>query len=230
VHETSPCGFCGCFPPCPVWITQTGKVKKITSACPDAHDSYTYPTENKSTGPNPCTNVPIICPLCDPPMDSQRRRAAIFKYNFEAHVRLAHPTFATPGWPAAAGVHSASPGHPGLALSSEVPSQLISHLELGDGEEKRLGMAISTPWRFVGLHETTTPAPLPSSSSKRPADAALTQAHSPHEPPLPPVKKPRISKSVTTSKSATTQKPAVSKPKRTSRTKALPDPSLLPAV
>jgi hypothetical protein len=53
VHETSACGIRGRSPACPVWITQTGEVKKATSVCPDAYDSYTYLTENKSTGPQP---------------------------------------------------------------------------------------------------------------------------------------------------------------------------------
>lgn len=40
----------------------------------------------KSTSASPCTNVPILCPLC--PASSE----AMWKYNLEAHLKVVHPT------------------------------------------------------------------------------------------------------------------------------------------
>jgi hypothetical protein len=40
----------------------------------------------KSTDASPCTNIPIMCPLCPAASD------AVWKYNLEAHLKTVHST------------------------------------------------------------------------------------------------------------------------------------------
>ncbi|KAJ7934543.1 hypothetical protein B0H13DRAFT_1591568 [Mycena leptocephala] len=46
--------------------------------------SFRYAIAATSTSTSPCSNVPVICPLCGP------KRAAVWKYSLDAHFRTVH--------------------------------------------------------------------------------------------------------------------------------------------
>ncbi|THU77743.1 hypothetical protein K435DRAFT_770008 [Dendrothele bispora CBS 962.96] len=93
LRESEPCGFClSPSPQCQFYLTKKGGIdRKRTKGCPifAALKSFSYATASTSTQSNPCTNVPITCPLChkrDP------NAPAVWRYDLDAHYRHQHPT------------------------------------------------------------------------------------------------------------------------------------------
>jgi hypothetical protein len=87
-----PCGYC--LRPdstCQIYLVkkrsanQEGQqIDLKSSSCPKMQRlSYKVAAEYKKK--SPCTNVPVYCPLCPD------RAPAVWKYNFEAHMRRVHP-------------------------------------------------------------------------------------------------------------------------------------------
>src|ERR1700723_3856871 len=93
VRDTNnPCGFClNVGNLCSIRIIK-GKGRKgaLTvdpqrSRCPNAA-KLSITSASKSTASNPCTNVPLACPLCREGADP------IWKYNLRSHIITVHPT------------------------------------------------------------------------------------------------------------------------------------------
>ena len=90
--QNNPFGFClnvGSL--CSICLTK-GKGKNSAksvdpqqSQCPRAV-KLLIATAHKLTPSNPCTNVPLKCPLCREGLD------AVWKYNFHSHIISVHPT------------------------------------------------------------------------------------------------------------------------------------------
>ncbi|PPQ83076.1 hypothetical protein CVT26_011922 [Gymnopilus dilepis] len=57
-----------------------------TRTCPVKH-SISYSVAVKSSDSSPCSNAPIICPLC-----SDKHDPAVWRYNMRAHFSRVHPT------------------------------------------------------------------------------------------------------------------------------------------
>ncbi|KAJ7840641.1 hypothetical protein B0H13DRAFT_1556165, partial [Mycena leptocephala] len=79
-----PCGFCGrdgCH-------TQLVGMSKITSDCGYHYARMAYKTAKNCTVSNPCTNVPIHCPLC--PWSASWNPRTIWKYNAIYHLIREH--------------------------------------------------------------------------------------------------------------------------------------------
>ena len=88
--------LCGlCFRPSPLCIFYLRKGKGAgasqqvdmrKSRCPNLIKGFSYQSAAMESTSSPCTNVPLICPLC--PATS----GAIWKYNMPAHLRNSHPS------------------------------------------------------------------------------------------------------------------------------------------
>jgi hypothetical protein len=155
VALTDACGFCGQAPSCPVYLKVQDKKTKIISSCTHFYDVYSYKTASKSSGTKPCTNVPVICPVCDPAPDGERKRQAIWKYNLEDHFRASHPDFATPGWPA----RYISPSHSARLASTgckTVHPFIAQDLDFDTEEESRLDVSVSHKWSYLGSLNNST--------------------------------------------------------------------------
>jgi hypothetical protein len=152
------CGFCGSSPACPVFLQTIKKTTKITSPCTDYYE-VSWAKSGRSSDTRPCTNVPIICELCHPNTPRYRETPAIWKYGMRAHIRAAHPSYVTPGWPAQEGVHGEGVSKGDFPLPTKRMAGLLNY---GDGEEQRLGLSKSPEWTFIGGNPTEM-----SSSTKR---------------------------------------------------------------
>jgi hypothetical protein len=137
------CGFCGRSdnPLCEQLMLKepAGRgATKILSSCPYFY-SARYGSSAKYSAARPSTNVPVVCKLCHPDSSRDFRKPcpAIWKYEMEAHVRRAHPGFATPGNP-----------HGKL-----IPHDMALALNLDPREEERLGVPVSTPWTSLGNYD-----------------------------------------------------------------------------
>jgi len=90
--SNNPCGFClNVGNLCSIRIIK-GKGRKGAftvdpqqSRCPNAA-KLSITSASKSTPSNPCTNVPLVCPLCRDSADP------VWKYNFRSHILTVHPT------------------------------------------------------------------------------------------------------------------------------------------
>ena len=88
----NPCGFChNVGNLCSLMIIK-GKgakgaksVDPSQSRCPNIAQLY-ITSASKSSDNNPCTNIPLECPLCRDGSD------AIWKYNMRVHIETVHPT------------------------------------------------------------------------------------------------------------------------------------------
>jgi hypothetical protein len=90
---TEPCGLC--LRPAPLCVYRLCKTKgkdrgfqidlKKSSGCPNLI-KFSYQSAAKFTDNGPCTNVPIICPLCP------EAATAVWKYNMSTHLGTRHPT------------------------------------------------------------------------------------------------------------------------------------------
>jgi hypothetical protein len=78
-------------------------------------------------------------PLCHPDSSRDFRKPcpAIWKYEMEAHIRRAHPGFATPG----------------SSHGKLIPHDMVLALNLDPREEERLGVPVSTPWTSLGDYD-----------------------------------------------------------------------------
>lgn len=87
--KTDLCGFC-LQSTCEFFLTKKRDTKQEhqqidmkASRCPKMA-KIAYKSASECSQSNPCTNVPIYCPLCHP------RSPAVWKYNMEHHIRLVH--------------------------------------------------------------------------------------------------------------------------------------------
>ena len=85
-----PCGFClrSGMLGCNIYLKTTGKtttIDMVASQCPQLR-KISLKAASHFTAKSPCTNHPIRCPLCPP------KSAAIWKYNFRAHITASHCT------------------------------------------------------------------------------------------------------------------------------------------
>jgi hypothetical protein len=114
----NPCGFCGqdnCF-------TQL-KLKKhggfsIASNCPYHYSGMQYKKAAEFSKTNPCTNVPIHCPLCPPAVSGDP--PTIWKYNALYHLISEHSSGSTPPL---------------------IPGQLLVQMFITKEEEKAIGIS-----------------------------------------------------------------------------------------
>lgn len=87
-----PCGFCG-RSGCTVSLESTSRNSwKVVSNCTHFYKFNVGSTASVSVN-NPCTNVPVICPIggCAPNKSrGVKLFPAIWKYNFPEHIQQSH--------------------------------------------------------------------------------------------------------------------------------------------
>jgi hypothetical protein len=140
------CGFCGksSNPLCRQLLlkeSQNGQAPpKVSSSCPYFY-KMSYNSDKKFSNTRPCTNVPIVCEICNPPATRNFRQpcVAYWKYEMEAHIRSAHPRFATPSHP-----------HGDYLVSVS----MAAALDFDPAEEEALGVPKTTPWTALELPNT----------------------------------------------------------------------------
>jgi hypothetical protein len=137
------CGFCGRAdnPLCQQLMLKepAGRgTTKILSSCPYFYAAR-YGSASKYSTARPSTNVPVVCQLCFPSSsrDFKKPCSAIWKYEMEAHIRRAHPDFATPSNP----------------VGKLIPRSMALALNLDPQEEEKLGVPTSTPWTDLGDYD-----------------------------------------------------------------------------
>jgi hypothetical protein len=88
-----PCGLCMRPSPLCMFYLRKGKgagsapqVNERTSRCPNFTGKLFYSAAAIERTNSPCTNVPMICPLC--PSTS----TAVWKYNMKTHLARIHPS------------------------------------------------------------------------------------------------------------------------------------------
>lgn len=87
---TTPCGFClneGSL--CTMNLISNAKGTRIdvkNSRCPNLR-KISIKNAAKFSKESPCTNHPLICPLCPP-----KTTLAVWKYNLRSHIVTEHPT------------------------------------------------------------------------------------------------------------------------------------------
>lgn len=83
------CGFClRPSPTCVIKLQRSNKkfrIDMVHSTCIRL-EKFSYARAAESTTSTPCTNVPLLCPLC------LQNKPAVWKYSFEAHLQTCHPT------------------------------------------------------------------------------------------------------------------------------------------
>ena len=89
-HSLEPCGFCLRPSPSCVFVLRKGKgtgsscqVDEKRSRCPNFRQ-FAYRSASTESKNSPCTNVPMVCPLC-PSIEP-----AVWKYNMEQHFAVRH--------------------------------------------------------------------------------------------------------------------------------------------
>ncbi|KAG6815696.1 hypothetical protein H0H93_009164, partial [Arthromyces matolae] len=83
-----PCGWCG-LEGC--WTRLSTKKRggiQISSNCPYHHAKLVYNDARQFIPREPCTNVPVRCPLC--PADGTGERPTVWKYNAMGHIEAFH--------------------------------------------------------------------------------------------------------------------------------------------
>jgi hypothetical protein len=68
--------------------SEKGNAGHITSSCPYHYSKMVYWRAAQYSKSSPCTNVPILCPLCPPGLSGQPK--TIWKYNAFAHFAAEH--------------------------------------------------------------------------------------------------------------------------------------------
>lgn len=91
-RSDEPCGFClRPYPACVIYLRRASatsdQINLPKTICPGKL-AFNYKPASLSSDSTPCTNVPILCPLCPKSHDTP----AVWKYNFQAHLKRAHPT------------------------------------------------------------------------------------------------------------------------------------------
>lgn len=91
-RSDEPCGLCLRPSPLCVFYIKKGKganasltVDKKRSVCKYPIKFYYQKAVNSMEG-SPCSNVPILCPICGP------KAPAVWKYNLHAHFQHKHPS------------------------------------------------------------------------------------------------------------------------------------------
>ena len=97
-RPTFPCGLCGMRPVvpytdsaslvsgCPTALVRKGSTFNHKGACKLAGEpKYNHKSALSSVEGSPCTNVPMLCPLCP-----QKPGVAVYKYDMEKHWRAGH--------------------------------------------------------------------------------------------------------------------------------------------
>jgi hypothetical protein len=142
------CGFCGRSdnPLCQQLLLKepTGRgATKILSSCPYFYPAR-YGSASKYSSARPSTNVPVICKICfpDSSRDFKQPCPAIWKYEMDAHIRRAHPDFATPSHPLG---------------TSFIPHDMALALNLDPREQEKLGVPASTPWTDLHNYGSSEP-------------------------------------------------------------------------
>lgn len=126
-----------------------GGIVHVESNCPHAEE-FTYSTAKKGSKTTPCTNVPIICPLCPPPRNPRDKSPAIWKYNMLQHIQFEHP------------------GH----LANNVPSQAADNYTLTRSEYVALKIPQEQiPGHISGNPNASVPPPPQPPSRKRKSNA-----------------------------------------------------------
>lgn len=90
-RSSEPCGLClSPAPICRIFLRK-GKgagsglqINCAASSCPNLVN-FSYAKASKSTQTSPCSNVPLLCPLC--PKDAP----AVWRYNMKYHLMNTHP-------------------------------------------------------------------------------------------------------------------------------------------
>ena len=92
ILSLEPCGLCLRPSPSCVFYLRKGKgagsscqVDLRCSRCPRLQ-RFSYQSASIEAPNSPCTNVPIVCPLCP------STASAVWKYNMRAHFSKHHPT------------------------------------------------------------------------------------------------------------------------------------------
>ncbi|KAF9071009.1 hypothetical protein BDP27DRAFT_1194170, partial [Rhodocollybia butyracea] len=86
------CSFClSPFPQCLFYLTKNNQISSTSCGCPvfELINKISYAAATKLTQANPCSNVPIWCPICtqiDP------KSPTIWHYNAEEHFKVCHLT------------------------------------------------------------------------------------------------------------------------------------------
>lgn len=88
--EYNICGLClGTGPSCVIYLTRSRKrgpqIDMSRSRCPNLF-KITMKKAKKSTKNSPCSNHPLLCPLCLSPSSP-----AVWKYNLASHIAVVHP-------------------------------------------------------------------------------------------------------------------------------------------
>jgi hypothetical protein len=120
-----------------VFLHQKGQkgTIKIVSACTQYVGKHYGHIKN--------SNIPIICDICDPPKDTERKRRAVWKYNFPEHMLAAHPRYKVPGWPQKKGTHTAQSNDGG---EIGLLAKFAAALDFAPYEEVSFGVSESTTW------------------------------------------------------------------------------------
>ena len=66
--------------------TSAHQIDFRTSRCPNLINKFLYAAASTESTHSPCTNVPVVCPLC--PSTS----SAVWKYNMKTHLMKTHPS------------------------------------------------------------------------------------------------------------------------------------------
>jgi hypothetical protein len=84
----SPCGLClNAGPLCEIFLIQRNgviSIDQVKSHCPNIRTLH-ISKASEFTPKQPCTNHPLICPLCP------RGASAVWKYNLQSHILAKHP-------------------------------------------------------------------------------------------------------------------------------------------
>jgi len=82
----NPCGWCGLDGMCRTQLTEAGTSISITSDCDYHYARMAYKRALVPSKRSPCTNVPLICPLCTP----NEEIGTFWKYNLLFHMAAHH--------------------------------------------------------------------------------------------------------------------------------------------
>ena len=67
-------------------VSSAPQIELCTSCCPNPISKFFYAAASTESTNSPCTNVPVVCPLC--PSTS----SVIWKYNMKTHLIKTHPS------------------------------------------------------------------------------------------------------------------------------------------
>lgn len=87
-----PCGFCGRSGCCVTSVERQPQATKAFQVASDClyRDNFSYAAASKSSKSNPCTNRPVLCPVCPP------GSGHVWSYSLRDHLLSVHPSLALP--------------------------------------------------------------------------------------------------------------------------------------